>query len=1045
MRKLIDLSLNYPWKTLAAGMLVAILGAAALLRLPVDAVPDITNVQVMVNTRTGALAPEEIEKTVTRPVEAEMTGLPGVEEVRSISKYGLSQVVVIFHEGTDLYFSRQQIAERLGTLRDELPEGLSPEMGPVSTGLGEVVMYSVEAKPGSRLSMAPEHDQLLRLRTVQDRIIRPALKAVSGVADVDSNGGFLKQVHVNMNPYRMAANNVSVGALKEYLENIGINQGGNYIEKSGERTLVRGLGRFDTLDSLSLLPLSFGVLSNDVQLRDLAQVQFGGSPRIGAATSNGRETVLGTVFMRVGENSRVVSERAVLALQSIALPDDVAVNIVYSRKFLVDTTIQTVETNLAEGAMLVIVVMFLLIGNFRAALIACLAIPLSMLVAASGMVASGVSANLMSLGALDFGLLVDGSLVIVENCVRHYEQNPPTGLSFAERLKRVREAASEVAGPVVSGMLVIIIVYVPILGLSGVEGKMFRPMAVTVLFALVGSLLTCLTIVPVLTAIFLRAPKHAKPGRLISFLSRIYSRVLAFSLSQRLILTVGSVLLVAVSSVLFLRLGSDFVPQLDEGDLAIGIVRGGNISLEESVRQQKETEKVIMRFPEVKRVFARMGTPESATDPMGVNFADTFLILEKDRGKWRKGPDGKNVSKDQLYESIVKEIEAVVPGQEYGPTQPIEMRFNEMLEGSRADVAIRVYGDDLTALLETIEKIESVVKEIDGVGEAEMDELTAIRQGPVLDAVLDPVRLARRAVHPGEAMDAFITGMAGREVGAYYEKDLVYPIILRLGDEYRKDLRAISALPIDLPGDSVASLGSVFAFKQSLQGTNIARYNGRRYASVAVFLAGRDVESFVTEAQRKLKENVVLPAGYEIQYAGQYENLKKARIRLFIIVPILLLAIAGILYQTFGSLRHTLLILTCIPMALSGGMLALFVRNTSFSIPAGIGFIALSGIAVLNGTVLVSVFNQLRSAGLSVAESVRQGCAQRFRPVLTTALVASLGFIPMAINSGLGAEVQRPLATVVIGGLITATLLTLVLLPALYSWAEGRAEKKVKG
>ncbi|HNJ04327.1 MAG TPA: efflux RND transporter permease subunit, partial [Leptospiraceae bacterium] len=740
-----------------------------------------------------------------------------------------------------------------------------------------------------------------------------------------------KQVHVNMNPYRMAANNVSVGALKEYLENIGINQGGNYIEKGGARTLVRGLGRFETLGDLSRLPLSFGVLSNDVQLRELAQVQFGGSPRIGAATSSGRETVLGTVFMRVGENSRAVSERAIIALKDITLPDDVVANVVYSRKFLVDTTIRTVEINLAEGAMLVIVVMFLLIGNFRAALIACLAIPLSMLVAASGMVATGVSANLMSLGALDFGLLVDGSLVIVENCVRHYEEKPPVGLSFTERLIRVRQAASEVAGPVVSGMLVIIVVYVPILGLSGIEGKMFRPMAVTVLFALIGSLLTCLTIVPVLTALFLRAPKHAKPGRLISFLSRIYSRVLSLSLAHPLGTTVASLLLVVVSSLLFLRLGSDFVPQLDEGDLAIGIVRDGNISLEESVRQQKETEKVIMRFPEVKNVFSRMGAPESATDPMGVNFADTFLILEKDRSKWRKGADGAIIDKDQLYENIVKDIEAVVPGQEYGPTQPIEMRFNEMLEGSRADVAIRVYGDDLAVLLESIEKIESVVKEIDGVGEAEMDELTAIRQGPVLDAILDPVRLAHRAVHPGEAMDAFITGMAGREVGVYYEKDFVYPIILRLGDEYRKDLRAVSALPIALPGDSVASLGSVFRFKESLQGTNIARYNGKRYASVAVFLSGRDVESFVLEAQRKLKEKVALPPGYEIQYAGQYQNLAEARIRLFIMVPILLLAIAGILYQTFGSARQTILILTCIPMALSGGMLALFVRNISFS------------------------------------------------------------------------------------------------------------------
>lgn len=1043
MKRILELALNYPWRTVAVAMFVAVAGALALMRLPVDAVPDITNVQVMVNTRTGALAPEEIEKTVTRLIEAELTGLPNVDEVRSISKYGLSQVVVIFHDGTDLYFSRQQIAERLGTLRDALPNGLSPEMGPVSTGLGEVVMYSVEAKEGSALSRVPESERLLRLRTVQDRVVRPALKSVAGVAEVDSNGGYLKQVHINMNPYRMAAHNVSVDALAEYLEDIGINQGGNYIEHEGRRSLVRGLGRFESIVDLSLLPMSFGVLGNDLQLRDLAQVKFGGAPRVGAATSNGVETVLGTVFMRVGENSRAVSSRALTKLEKLTLPDDVATKVLYARTFLVDKTIQTVEINLAEGALLVVVVMVLLIGSVRAALIACLAIPLSMLFAASGMVASGVSANLMSLGALDFGLLVDGSLVIVENCVRHYELDPPKNLPFADRLKRVRVAASEVAGPVVSGMLVIIVVYIPILGLSGVEGKMFRPMAATVLFALVGSLLVCLTIVPVLTALFLRPQGHKKSsGNLMGKISGIYLRLLNVSLRHRLALTASSLVLVLVSGLFFFRLGSDFVPQLDEGDLAIGIVRDGNISLDESVRLQKETEKVILQFPEIKNVFARMGTPESATDPMGVNFADTFLILEKDRGKWRKNADGSTVSKDELYEEIVKKIEESVPGQEYGPTQPIEMRFNEMLEGSRADVAIRVYGDDLSVLLESIEKIEGLVKKIDGVSEAEMDELTAIRRGPVLDATLNSRQLARRAVHPKEAMDAFITGMAGREIGLYYEGDLVYPIVLRLGDEYRRDLRAISVLPISLPGDTVASLGSVLHFRESEQATNIARYGGKRYASVAVFLAGRDVESFVNEVKKKLEKDLVLPPGYEIQYAGQYENLRDARARLFIIVPILILAIAGILYQTFGSLKQTLLILTCIPMALSGGVFALVLRGIPFSISAAIGFIALSGIAILNGTVLVAVFNDLREQGLLTVDAVLRGCAQRFRPVLTTALVASLGFVPMALNTGLGAEVQRPLATVVIGGLLTATALTLLLLPALYSWAVGNVTGK---
>lgn len=1036
MDRVIDICLEHRWRVALATFLIALIGVNALFKLPVDAVPDITNVQIMVNSKTGALAPEEIEKTVTRLVEAELAGIPHVEEIRSISKYGLSQVVVIFEEGTDLYFSRQQIAERLNNLRESLPDGISPELGPVSTGLGEVIMYSVEAKAESALSRMPEAQKLMQLRVIQDRLIRPALKTVPGVADVDSNGGYTKQVHINLNPYRMSTEGVSMDRLSEYVEGIGTNRGGNYVETNGRRVLVRSLGRFESLEDIARLPMSFGTLQGTIQLKDLARVEFGGAPRVGAATANAKETVLGTVFMRIGENSRIVAERSTEKLHSLQLPDDVQVHVVYSRKFLVDATIQTVEKNLAEGAILVVAVMFVVMGRLRAALIASLAIPLSMLLAAQGMVFAGVTANLMSLGALDFGLLVDGSLVIVENCMRRMEEDPRLTMTFHERLELVRSAAKEVSRPVLSGMGIIILVYVPILTLSGVEGKMFKPMALTVLLALVGSLVVCFTIVPVLVAAFVMKKAHSGPGIAMRVFHRAYETVLEFSLRRRLILPAAAAVLFAGALALFPFLGSDFVPQLDEGDLAIGIVQDGNISLGESVRKQIETERILKQFPEVKEIFARMGTPESATDPMGINFSDTFIILEKDRSKWRRGPSGKQKTKDELYEEFVAKVAEGVPDQEYGPTQPIEMRFNEMLEGSRADVSIRVFGDDLGVLMESIEKIEGIVKELDGVSEAEMDELTALRLGPVLDARLSLDLLARRAVHPHEATEAFVTAMAGREVGSFYEKDVVFPIVLRLDEEFRRNPRAVEALPIQLPGESIVPLGSVMRLRESEQATNIARLDGRRYASVAVFLGDRDVESFVTEARKKINESVQLPPGYEIEWAGQYKNLQKARGTLALIVPALVLLIFGILYQTFKSGKQAVLILLCVPMALSGGILSLFARGIPFSISAAVGFIALSGIAILNGTVLVSVFNQLR-VSMDTIEAVRTGAMQRLRPVITTALVASLGFLPMALNSGLGSEVQRPLATVVIGGLLSATLLTLGLLPALYLWIEG--------
>lgn len=1034
IHRLIDLCLEHRWRAAAAAVLLALMGVNALFRLPVDAVPDITNVQILVNSRTGALAPEEIEKTVTRIVEAELAGIPRVEEIRSLSRYGLSQVIVIFEDGTDLYFSRQQIAERLNNLRESLPDGISPELGPVSTGLGEVLMYSVEAKPVSLQGM-DEAQRLMYLRMIQDRVIRPALKTVSGVADVDSNGGYSRQVHINLNPYRMSAEGVSLDRLSEYVEGIGTNRGGNYVETNGRRILVRSLGRFESLDDIGRLPMSFGTLQGSIRLRDLARVEFGGAPRVGAATANGREAVLGTVFMRIGENSRVVAQRSAEKLQSLHLPEDVQVRVVYSRKFLVDETIQTVEKNLAEGAILVVAVMFVVIGRLRAALIASVAIPLSMLLAAQGMVLAGVSANLMSLGALDFGLLVDGSLVIVENCLRRMEEDSRLTMTFQERLELVGSAAKEVSRPVLSGMGIILLVYVPILALTGVEGRMFKPMALTVLFALAGSLVVCFTVVPVLVALFVKKKPHSGPGFVMRWFQRAYQPVLDFSLRRRMVLPASAAALFAGAMTLFPFLGSDFVPQLDEGDLAIGIVQDGNISLSESVRKQTQTEGILRQFPEVKEVFSRIGTPESATDPMGINFSDTFVILEKDRSKWRRGPHGAR-SKDELYEEFVAKVSESVPDQEYGPTQPIEMRFNEMLEGSRADVAIRVFGDDLTVLMESIERIEAIVKDIEGVSEAEMDELTAIRLGPVLDARLSLDLLAQRAVHPHEATEAFVTAMAGREVGSFYEKDVVFPIVLRLGDEFRRNPRAVEAVPIQLPGESIVSLGSVMRLSESEQAANIARLDGRRYASVAVFLGGRDVESFVSEARKKISAAVQLPPGYEIEWAGQYRNLQKARTALLVIVPGLVLVIFGILYQTFKSIRQSILILLCVPMALSGGILSLFARGLPFSISAAIGFIALSGIALLNGTVLVSVFNQLRLS-MNAADAVRAGAMQRLRPVITTALVASLGFLPMALNSGLGSEVQRPLATVVIGGLLSATILTLGLLPALYLWLEG--------
>ncbi len=1017
---------------------IVVIGLYSASELPIDAVPDITNVQVMINSKTGALAPEEIENSVTFPVETEISGLPGVEEIRSISKYGLSQVIVIFKDGTDIYFARQLINERLQNLRGSLPEGVSPILGPVSTGLGEVLMYVVQAKAGSALASRPETERLRYLRTVQDWKIRPFLKGVQGVAEVDSNGGYVKAIHIKLNPFRMERHGVSMDRIEEALTDIGMNHGGGYMENQDSRFIMRISGRFDAIDEIRRIPVRIYALGNPIQLSDIADVQESNQPRLGAATYAGRETVLGTVLMRIGANSRTVAEESTELLNHIVLPPDVEIEILYSRSNLVNATIRTVMKNLLEGGFLVIAVLLLILGNFRAAIIVSLAIPLSMLVSLTGMLNLKISANLMSLGAIDFGLLVDGSVVMIENIVRKLEESHGKILTFREKIDMILESAKEVAAPLTSGLLVIIAVYVPILSLTGIEGKMFRPMAWAVLFALVGSLVTALVLMPVLAFIFLKPPRTVKENRILGALRRIYRPALDFSLEKKSVVVIPSLMLLVFSVLAYFSMGSDFIPKLDEGDMVIGLVRRPDIGLAKSIEMQLRSEEVIRKYPEVKTVFSRIGTPESDTDPMGVNFSDTFLVLNR--------PDEMKTeprSRTELFEAISADLEKIVPGQSHSPTQPIEMRFNEMLEGSRADVNLRIYGSDLKKLAETVEKIMDILGKIPGVSGVGMDELTALRISPVIDYKINHARLSGYGMHVESLNRAFSSAMAGSTVGYFYEEVLRFPIVLRMDEHFRNDTNAVSRIPVELPGGGVTPLSELAQLRRLEQVTTIARSGGSRYASVAVYLGDRDVQSFVTEANEKIQASGV-PKEFTLVWGGQFKNLQKARLRLALIVPATLLVIFIILLRSFNSFKQTLLIYSCIPFILTGGILFLFARGIPLSISAAVGFIALTGIAILNGTVLVNFFNQLRASGKSVRQSVTEGTLIRLRPILMTALVASLGFIPMAFNTGPGSEVQRPLATVVIGGLILEPLLTLLLLPILYNFVEGAGENQIR-
>jgi len=1048
MNRLLDWTFKNRLTVIFLFALGSAIGLYAVAITPVDAVPDITPVQVVVNTKTGALDPEQIEKTVSFPIETDMSGIAHVKDVRSLSKYGLSQVVVIFEDGTDIYWARQQVGERLQGTQGELPAGLSPKLAPISTGLGEVLMYEVTAKPGTALAAKPKLERLLYLRTIQDFVVVPYLRrSIKNVAEVDTTGGYKKQIHIELHPERLESNGVTIEGIAESLKGIGENSGGGYIQPKGRTLIVRASGRLKSMSEIMSIPIKLDVRGKPVPLSAVADVKEGFAQRMGGATSGGEETVLGTVLMLSGANSRKVAIDAEQAIKDAPLPPDVRIELLYTRSFLVNATLKTVLKSMGEGAVLVVVVLLAVLGNLRGALFVSLAIPISMLFGAIGMRWFGVSASLMSLGAIDFGLLVDGAVVMIENALRRLEEHKGK-LEGPERLALFLDAATEVIKPVSLGLLIIMLVYVPILSLEGIEGKLFHPMALTVLMALGASLLVAVFLMPVLAFLFLKAPagNHGGGhggGLLYGKMVKAYEPLLAACLKRPAFAVAPAALLFVAAAVVGSRMGADFMPPLDEGDLVVNFTRPSDIGVDASLEMQERSEKVIARFPEIERVFARIGTAESATDAMGVHLADTFLVLQKDHSKWPL-VNGRRRTKSELYEAMKEALEKEVPGQEVVESQPIEMRFGEILEGSRADVSLRVYGKELPVLIDLLEKSIEVLEKVPGTREAEMDALTALRKSPVLSARPNYAAIARYGLDLQRVNDLLEAAMAGREVGSFYEAQWRFPVIMRVEEKHREDVETIKSLPVGTDGGSIP-LNKVVDFETKEEVTTIAHHYSQRYAAVAVFLGERDISGYVAEARAAVEREVKLPEGYTMTWGGQFKNLERAKARLSLIVPTVLLAILIILWRAFGNLREAVLVYLCIPLAMTGGVFSLALRGIPLSVSASVGFIALMGIAILNGMVLVTFFNQLRDKGRTPEEAAKEGSLTRLRPVAMTALVAGLGFVPMALNTGIGAEVQRPLATVVIGGLITSTLLTLIVLPALYKrFAAGHEKKAVE-
>jgi len=1026
LEKIIDIALRRRLLILTLSVLVAGLGIYNFQNLLIDAVPDITNVQVQIGTEAPGYSPLEVENRITFPVETAMAGLPHLDYTRSISRYGLSQVTAVFEDGTDIYVARQLVNERLAQVRAQLPDGIQPEPGPIATGLGEIFMYTVSSGPGA------EHDPMY-LREVQDWIIRPQLRLTPGVVEVNTAGGYTRQFVVAPAPEKLLAYELSLEQLAEALEANNDNVGAGYIERSGSQLLVRSPGQARGSEDLAEIVVAQrgGV---PVRVSDVASVDIGFELRNGAAMQDGREVVLGTVFMLIGENSRTVAravEESLAEIQS-TLPEGIVAETLYSRSYLVDETIGTVTENLVAGALLVIVILFAMLGNWRGALVTAAVIPLSMLMTVTGMVEFGVSGNLMSLGALDFGLIVDGAVIIVENCLRRLgiaqkERGGPLPLS--ERLAVTRGATREVLRPSVFGIAIILIVYLPILTLTGVEGKMFQPMALTVSGALLSALILSVTFVPAAVAVFVSGEVKERENRLMAVAHKAYRPVLELALRARYVVVFAAVILLVGAGLLASRLGSEFLPTLDEGDIAMHALRIPGTSLTQALSMQTELEARLAELPEVRHVFSKVGTPDIATDPMPPSVADTFVIM-KPRSEW---PDPR-----KSKAALVAELEAVaeqVPGSRYEFLQPIQMRFNELIAGVRSEVAVKIYGDDLETLTDLGHRTEDLLESIPGSADVQAEQITGL---PMLTVTPDRTRLARYGLNVADIQATLATAVGGRTAGQIFEGDRRFDVVVRLHDDYREDVEALRRLPVMAPDGTGLPLMEVANVEIVIAPNQISRENGKRRIVVTANVRGRDLGSFVDELRDAFPGRVDLPAGYWVEYGGTFEQLQSASQRLAIVVPLALLLIFSLLYAVFGSARDSLIVFSGVPLALTGGVLSLWLRDMPFSISAAVGFIALSGVAVLNGMVMLTFIRDLRAQGRSIDLAIREGAMVRLRPVLMTALVASLGFVPMAVNVGIGAEVQRPLATVVVGGIISSTLLTLIVLPALYRIAGTR-------
>ncbi|WP_237174056.1 CusA/CzcA family heavy metal efflux RND transporter [Paracandidimonas lactea] len=1038
--RIIRFAIEQRWLVILAVLVMGALGVYNYSRLPIDAVPDITNVQVQINVGAPGYSPLEVEQRITYPIETVMAGLPGLEQTRSLSRYGLSQVTVIFKDGTDIYFARQLVNQRLQEATDNLPDGINPSMGPISTGLGEIYLWTVEAEDDARKKDGTPYTPT-DLREIQDWVIKPQLRNVPGVTEINTIGGFAREYQVSPNLEQIESYSLSLADIVSALEKNNANIGAGYIERKGEQYLIRAPGQVRSVQDIEDIIVASVQGERPIRVGDVAQVVQGRELRTGAATENGRDVVLGTVFMLIGENSRAVSLAVDQKMEEInrTLPEGVHAVTVYDRTTLVDKAINTVKKNLLEGAVLVIVILFLFLGNIRAAIITAMVIPLSMLFTFTGMVTYKISANLLSLGALDFGIIIDGAVVIVENCVRrlaHAQEHQKRPLTKTERFHEVFAAAKEARRPLIFGQLIIMVVYLPIFALTGVEGRMFHPMAFTVVIALIGAMLLSVTFVPAAVALFMGKRIAEKENRLMLLAKRVYEPLLERAFKHNKAVFAAALVIVLATGVLASRMGSEFIPNLNEGDLSVQALRIPGTSLSQSLEMQKQLEvRLKEKFPEIERIFARTGTAEVASDPMPPNISDGYIML-KPQDQWPEPVK----TRDELLEAIRAEA-SQIPGNNYEFSQPIQLRFNELISGVRSDVAVKLFGDDNDVLNATAAELAEVLTQVEGATGVKVEQTTGL---PVLTIDIDRGRAARYGLNMQDVQETVSIALGGRVAGTFFQGDRRFDITVRLPDGVRENIEAIRQLPIALPNDNVDSarvsyipLSEIATLDLSPGPNQVSREDGKRRIVVSANVRGRDLGSFVDDATQAI-EQVKIPAGYWVTWGGTFEQLQSATQRLQIVVPVALLLVFILLFAMFGNVRDGLIVFTGIPFALTGGIFALWLRGIPLSISAAVGFIALCGVAVLNGLVMLSFIGSLREEGKPLLEAIRLGALTRLRPVLMTALVASLGFVPMAIATGTGAEVQRPLATVVIGGIISSTILTLFVLPLLYRLAHRR-------